>query len=70
MATMDAAFREISTSTDAMRAALKRDSPELKLAVAAGMLRPFLCLVAMGWRQRRSLAMQLGVNFADFCAHS
>jgi hypothetical protein len=24
------------------------------------MVRPFVCLVAMGWRQRASLAMQLG----------
>ena len=65
MATMDAGFREISTSTDAMRAALKKGTPELKLALAAGMLRPFLALVAMGWRQRRSLAMQLGWSIVE-----
>jgi hypothetical protein len=65
MSTMDAEFRHISTSTDAMRQHLQKDVPEQKLALEAGMLRPFLCLVAMGWRQRRSLAMQLGWSLVE-----
>ena len=65
MSTMDADFRHVSTSADAMRALLLKDVPERKLALEAGMLRPFLCLVAMGWRQRRSLAMQLGWSLAE-----
>lgn len=65
MATLDADFRLISTSTDAMRAVLMQDVPERKQALEAGMLRPFLCLVAMGWRQRRSLAMQLGWSLVE-----
>ncbi len=65
MSTMDADFRHISTSTDAMRTELMKDVPERKLALEAGMLRPFLCLVAMGWRQRRSLAMQLGWSLVE-----
>lgn len=65
MSTMDADFRHVSTSADAMRALLLKDVPERKLALEAGMLRPFLCLVAMGWRQRRSLAMQLGWSLVE-----
>jgi hypothetical protein len=65
MSTMDADFRRISTSTDAMRETLLRDVPERKMALDSGMLRPFLCLVAMGWRQRRSLAMQLGWSLVE-----
>ena len=29
------------------------------------MVRPFACLVAMGWRQRAALAMQLGWSLAS-----
>ena len=65
MPQMDDEFHRISTDVDAMRAELTRPTEQLKLATDAGMLRPFLCLVAMGWRQRRSLAMQLGWSLPE-----
>ena len=65
MASMDAHFQTLCESTDAMRAELTKETPQLKNAVESGMLRPFICLVAMGWRQRRSLAMQLGWSLAE-----
>ena len=44
---------------------LTRDSAEFRAAIGLCMTRPFICLVAMGWRQRRSLCMQLGWSLVE-----
>eukprot|EP01051_Picozoa_sp_SAG22_P005095 SAG22_NODE_294_length_12872_cov_47.391372_3_plen_1542_part_00 len=56
----DEHFAFLSENAAAMRNELTRDSKEFRSATACLMTRPFICLVAMGWRQRRSLCMQLG----------
>jgi hypothetical protein len=48
------------TSARAMRELLAADSTERREAAQHGLLRPFLCLLAMGWRGRRALAQLFG----------
>eukprot|EP01052_Picozoa_sp_SAG31_P045174 SAG31_NODE_8151_length_1509_cov_1.317730_1_plen_401_part_00 len=61
----DEHFAFLSQDEDAMKNELTRDSAEFRTAASLCMVRPFVCLVAMGWRQRQSLCMQLGWSLLE-----